>query len=71
MSGRIMTLTITMERSRETNSSEVDITATYAFKLGPVDTSVGAILYAYPTTHPDIIDDAPLLSFPCFIQDLE
>lgn len=33
--------------------SEVDITATYAFKLGPVDTSVGAILYAYPTTHPD------------------
>ncbi len=30
--------------------SEIDLTASYAFKLGAVDTSVGAIHYVFPTT---------------------
>ncbi len=37
----------------EYHFSEVDLTATYAFKLGPVDTSVGIIEYTFPTTYPD------------------
>lgn len=34
----------------DNNFSEVDLTATYAFKLGPVDTSVGVIEYLFPAT---------------------
>jgi len=30
--------------------SEIDLTASYAFKLGAVDTSVGVIHYVFPTT---------------------
>jgi len=37
----------------EMHFSEVDLTASYAFKLGPVDTSVGVIVYTFPTTYPD------------------
>jgi len=37
----------------ENHFSEVDLTASYAFKLGPVDTSVGVIAYTFPTTYPD------------------
>lgn len=37
----------------ENHFSEVDLTASYAFKLGAVDTTVGVIAYTFPTTHPD------------------
>ncbi|MGD9948535.1 MAG: MltA-interacting MipA family protein [Desulfobulbus sp.] len=37
----------------EYHFSEVDLTASYAFKLGPVDTSVGVVTYTFPTTYPD------------------
>ncbi len=37
----------------EYHFSEVDLTASYAFKLGAVDMTVGAIAYTFPTTHPD------------------
>lgn len=37
----------------ENHFSEVDLTASYAFKLGAVDTSLGVIAYTFPTTHPD------------------
>jgi hypothetical protein len=39
--------------------SEIDLTASYTFKLGSFDASVGAIEYTYPTTHPRILLGAP------------
>lgn len=42
----------------EYHFSEVDLTASYAFKLGPVDTTVGVIAYTFPTTHPDNLEGA-------------
>jgi outer membrane scaffolding protein for murein synthesis (MipA/OmpV family) len=46
----------------ENKFSEIDLTATYAFKLGPVDTSIGAIAYTFPTTHPDLDSDGNALN---------
>ncbi|MDD2463008.1 MAG: MltA-interacting MipA family protein [Desulfobulbus sp.] len=37
----------------ENHFSEVDLTASYAFKLGSVDTTVGIVAYTFPTTYPD------------------
>ncbi len=39
--------------------SEVDLTASYTFKLGAVDASVGIIEYAFPTTHPKVLNGEP------------
>ena len=39
--------------AEDNNFSEVDLTATYAFKLGVVDMSAGVIAYTFPTTYPD------------------
>ncbi|MDR2549432.1 MAG: MltA-interacting MipA family protein [Desulfobulbus sp.] len=46
----------TVEESR---FSEVDLTASYMYKLGKVDTSVGVIAYTFPTTHPDALNGEP------------
>jgi hypothetical protein len=39
--------------AEENKFSEIDLTASYAFKLGAVDASVGVIEYTYPSTNPD------------------
>ena len=39
----------------EYHFSEVDLTASYAFKLGAVDMTVGAIAYTFPTTQHTLI----------------
>lgn len=39
--------------AEENKFSEIDLTATYAFKLGVVDMSAGVIAYTFPTTYPD------------------
>ena len=43
----------------ENQFSEVDLTASYTFKLGPLDASVGIIEYAFPTTYPSAYDGSP------------
>jgi hypothetical protein len=43
----------------ENQFSEVDLTASYAFKLGAVDASVGIIEYAFPTTYPALWSGDP------------
>jgi len=39
--------------AEENKFSEIDLTASYAFKLGAVDASVGVIEYTFPSTTPD------------------
>jgi len=41
-------------KAEENNFSEIDLTASYAFKLGNVDASVGVIEYTFPSTNPDV-----------------
>lgn len=43
----------------ENQFSEIDLTASYAFKLGAVDASVGIIEYAFPTTYPTSYNGDP------------
>ncbi|MBV5318747.1 MAG: MltA-interacting MipA family protein [Desulfobulbaceae bacterium] len=43
----------------ENQFSEVDLTASYAFKLGAVDASVGIVEYTFPTTYPTANEGAP------------
>jgi len=39
--------------------SEVDLTASYAFKLGAIDASVGIVEYTFPTTYPTANNGSP------------
>lgn len=39
--------------AEENRFSEVDLTASYAFKLGALDASVGVIEYTFPATNPE------------------